>query len=123
MGHGHQRTIGVNGRARLFVYGVSAEAWADYHRIQIFSHPCSECGRMLTVSRPFAQGTLRGLAAPPCECGNERTPYGMVRAEKYGDLFTGVEVPRRRGVKKRKACPVIHLPRRQLVSRSVDDID
>lgn len=88
----------MNGRARLFVHGVSAKAWAKFHRIEIFSYPCSDCGRVLTISRPFVQGQLRGLAAPPCECGNLKTPYGMVRAEKYGDLFSGVEVqnyPRR----------------------------
>lgn len=81
----------MNGRPRFYVYGVTAETWAARHRIEIFSHPCLECGRTLTVSIPFAQGALRGLQAPPCECGNEMTPYGLVRAEKYGDLLTGSE--------------------------------
>jgi hypothetical protein len=81
----------MNGEARLFVYGVTAEEWAAQHSIEVFSYPCSECGRMLTISRPFAQGTLRGLQAPRCECGNERTPFGLVRASAYGDLLTGSE--------------------------------
>lgn len=73
---------------RLFIHGVTAEAWATRHRIEVFSHPCSECGRMCTVSLPFAQGQFRGLQAPPCICGNKRTPYGLVRAAKYGDLLS-----------------------------------
>lgn len=42
---------------------------------------------MCTTTIPFVQGTLRGLQAPPCECGNERTPFGLVRDPAYGDLF------------------------------------
>lgn len=62
---------------------------------------------MLTISRPFAQGQLRGLMAPPCECGNEMTPYGIVRDSKYGDLLTGVEaLSFRTGAVKRSACLV-----------------
>lgn len=82
----------MNGEPRLFVYGVTAEEWAIRHSIEVFSYPCSECDRMLTISMPFAQGQLRGLQAPPCECGNERTPYGLVRASKFGDLLTGISV-------------------------------
>jgi hypothetical protein len=73
------------------VYGVTAEAWADRYGIEVFSHPCIECGRVLTTSIPFAQGQLRGLQAPPCECGHTQTPYGLVRDSKYGDLFSGFE--------------------------------
>jgi hypothetical protein len=46
---------------------------------------------MQTTSIPFAQGTLRGLQAPPCICGHPHPPYSMVRDSKYGDLFTGKE--------------------------------
>jgi hypothetical protein len=74
---------------RLFIYGLDPEKWARKHCIEAFSHPCSECGRVLTTSIPFVQGQMRGLQAPPCECGNKQTPYGMVRDSKNGDLFSG----------------------------------
>lgn len=74
---------------RLYVYGVTAEAWCRRFGCEIFSYPCSECGRMCTASMPFAQGQLRGLQSPPCVCGNKRTPYSVVRDPKYGDLFGG----------------------------------
>jgi hypothetical protein len=79
----------MTGEPRLYVHGVTAKEWADRHRIEVFSHPCIDCGRPRTISMPFAQGELRGLQAPPCDCGNDQGPYGLVRAEKYGDLFTG----------------------------------
>ncbi len=79
----------MNGRPRFYVFGVTAEAWSRRYGIEVFSHPCSECGRMCTTTRAFAQGELRGLQSPPCECGNERTPFGLVRDPKYGDLLNG----------------------------------
>ncbi len=70
------------------VKGITAKAWAKRYGIEIFTHPCSDCGRLATPSIPFAQGQLRGLQAPPCRtCGNVRTPFGMVRDPKHGDLF------------------------------------
>ncbi len=83
----------MNDCVRLLVYGISQESWTRRYGVLPFSHPCSQCGRMLTTTIPFAQGTLRGLAAPTCECGNESTPYAMVRDPAYGDLFTGSEQP------------------------------
>lgn len=74
---------------RFFVHGVTAEEWTARYGIDAFTWPCSECGRPLTTTIPFAQGTLRGLAAPTCVCGNERTPFGLVRDPAYGDLFDG----------------------------------
>lgn len=82
----------MNGKVRLFVYGVPAEKWAARYGVEAFSHPCSECGRVLTTTLPFAQGTFRGLQAPKCVCGNEKTPFGLVRDPKYGDLLSGVEL-------------------------------
>ena len=75
----------------LVVHGVTAEQWARRYDIEPFSHPCSKCGRTCETTIPFAHGTLRGLMSPPCECGNELTPYGFVRDPAYGDLFTGRE--------------------------------
>lgn len=72
---------------RLYVHGVTAEEWSARYGIDVFTHPCSECGRPCTTTIPFAQGTLRGLQAPPCECGNERTPFGLVRDPAHGDLL------------------------------------
>lgn len=84
----------MNGKPRFYVYGVTAEAWSRRYGVDAFSHPCSECGRMTTTTIPFAQGDLRGLQAPRCECGNERTPYGLVRVG--GDLLALEPPPRRR---------------------------
>lgn len=83
----------MNGKPRLYVHGVSAEAWTKRFGVEPFDAPCSKCGRALTTSIPFVQGTLRGLQAPRCECGNEKTPFGIVRDARYGDLFTGRERP------------------------------
>lgn len=73
----------------LTIYGVTAEAWAERHDLESFTHPCPECGADCTTTIPFASGQLRGLMSPPCACGNERTPYCVVRDAKYGDLFSG----------------------------------
>lgn len=92
----------------LFVYGISAEAWARRYGIQPFSTPC-QCGEILTTTLPFARGTLRGLQAPECKNGCHDSyskwkklgcpinhkgiinypPYAMVRDPKFGDLFDG----------------------------------
>lgn len=74
---------------RLYVLGETAERWTVRFGVEPFTHPCSACGRPCTTSIPFVQGTLRGLQAPPCPCGNERTPFALVRDPKHGDLFDG----------------------------------
>lgn len=77
----------MNRKRFLLVYGVSAEAWAQRHDLEQYTRPCSHCGAMLTTSIPFASGTLRGFTAPTCTCGNENTPYVVVRDAHHGDLF------------------------------------
>jgi hypothetical protein len=86
----------VNGKPRFIVHGVTAEAWSKRWGVSIFEHPCTSCGRPRRTTIPFAQGTLRGLMAPPCACGNIKGPFGLVRDARYGDLFTGSEEPPRR---------------------------
>jgi hypothetical protein len=81
----------MNGKPRFLVYGVSVAEWTKRYGVEPFSHPCYECGRVLSTSIPFVQGTLRGLQAPQCECGHPNPPYAMVRDPAYGDLFTGRE--------------------------------
>lgn len=77
-------------RARfLLVHGVDARRWAKRHDLEPFTHPCGACGEPLTTSIPFAVGTLRGLVAPACRCGNTVTPYCVVRDRRHGDLFSG----------------------------------
>lgn len=71
----------------LYVYGVSSEQWAKRFGLEPFTYPCSECGIELTTTIPFAYDQLRGLAAPTCACGNEKTPYCLVRDPKFGDLL------------------------------------
>jgi hypothetical protein len=72
----------------LVIHGQDPEAWAERYGIEPFSYPCSDCGKDLTTTVPFALGELRGLFAPACSCGNEQTPYCVVRDPKHGDLFT-----------------------------------
>ena len=91
----------MNDAPRLFVHGVTTEAWIARYGIEPFSYPCYVCGRSLTTTRPFAQGTLRGLQAPTCECGDELTPFVIVRDPRYGDLFTGAEAGIERGIARR----------------------
>jgi len=73
----------------LIVHGVSAEHWAARYELEPSTHPCYVCGEPLTTSQPFAIDSLRGLVAPPCTCGNQSTPYCIVRDPRFGDLFTG----------------------------------
>lgn len=73
----------------LIVHGITAAQWAERHDLEPYTRSCSECGADCTTSIPFAVGQLRGLASPQCACGNERTPYCVVRDARYGDLFGG----------------------------------
>jgi hypothetical protein len=77
-------------RAHFFVvHGADPAAWARRHGIEPFTHPCPHCGASLATTLPFAIGTLRGLVAPTCACGNANTPYCIVRVAGHGDLLTG----------------------------------
>ena len=73
----------------LRVLGMDPKRWCDRFGIAPFSQPCDSCGRTMTTSIPFACGTLRGLLAPACVCGNQYPPYCVVRAPGHGDLLTG----------------------------------
>jgi hypothetical protein len=83
----------VRGEPRLLLHGVSAEDWTARWGVEPFTHPCSKCGEPLTTTRPFVQGSLRGLESPPCvngcHDGHNRPPYAIVRDPAYGDLFSG----------------------------------
>lgn len=69
----------------LFVHGVTTAEWCERWDLEPYTRECGECGRPCTTTEPFAVGELRGLASPPCECGNVNTPYCLVRAR--GDLL------------------------------------
>jgi hypothetical protein len=73
----------------LSILGADPLRWAQRFGIEAFAAPCSECGRSLETTVPCANSTLRGLRAPRCVCGNERTPYCVVRDPRFGDLFSG----------------------------------
>ena len=62
----------------LLVLGSDPKRWAERFGIEPFSHPCIDCGEMLSTSLPFACDSLRGLIAPRCSCGNDRPPYCVV---------------------------------------------
>lgn len=73
----------------LHVLGADPAAWARRYDIEPLTAPCDACGALLTTTIPIAQGTLRGLRAPTCACGHERTPWCVVRDPKAGDLLSG----------------------------------
>lgn len=66
--------------------GTDPVRWAARYGIRSYTGPCHACGAMLTTSLPFAHGSLRGLVAPPCACGNTSTPYCVVRVDG-GDVL------------------------------------
>lgn len=68
-------------RRWLIAYGVDPVRWARRWGIEPFSYPCSLCGVELATTLPFVVGDLRGLVAPPCTCGNQRTPYAVILGE------------------------------------------
>lgn len=74
---------------RLMIHGITAEAWATRYDIEPVTVPCPTCGAPKVTSLPFAQGQLRGLAAPDCACGDKGRTYCLVRDPKHGDLFDG----------------------------------
>ena len=93
---------------RFLVFGVSAAEWTRRYGVQPFEYPCYVCGRLLATSIPFAQGELRGLAAPQCACGDKQGPYAAVRDPALGDLL--MDVPARSSkaaTRKRTACRVL----------------
>ena len=60
------------------VHGFNAQRFAERSGIEPFSHPCSGCGTMRTTSIPFVEGAKRGLAAPPCHCGDGGNMYSII---------------------------------------------
>lgn len=73
----------------LYVLGVSQEAWTKRFGVVPFEHPCQGCGATRRTSIPFARGTIRGLVAPACPCGEAFAPYAIVRDPRVGDLLSG----------------------------------
>lgn len=71
----------------LIVHGVPTETWAKRWGLTPFEQPCFCCGRVLRTTEPIAQGEVRGLRAPFCECGDLFPPYCVVRADG-GDFFS-----------------------------------
>ncbi len=82
----------MNRERFLIVHGTDGTRWAERYSIEPLSAPCIYCGASLKTTLPFACGSLRGLVAERCDCGNENTPYCLVRGAGAGDLFTGTEV-------------------------------
>lgn len=79
----------MNRKKFLKVYGISTEKWAERWDLEIYIRPCSKCNEDCSMTIPFAYGQMRGLMADVCKCGNERTPFCLVRDPKHGDLFGG----------------------------------
>lgn len=79
----------INRERFLVVHGQDPKLWATRFDIQPIAAPCSRCEAACITSVPFASGQLRGLMSPRCACGNENTPYCLVRDPRFGDLFDG----------------------------------
>ncbi len=69
------------------VHGVSGKAWADRWGIEPFVVACYVCRREKETTIPFARGSLRGLKAPACPCGDLSKTYCVVRAPNNGPLL------------------------------------
>ncbi len=77
------------GQSLLSVFCADWSQFARRFGIEPFAAPCSVCGALIETSIPIARGTLRGLAAPDCICGNKSTHYALVRDPRFGDLLSG----------------------------------
>jgi hypothetical protein len=71
----------------LFFYGIDTMLWVERYGMEPFHSKCSSCGAPTFTSIPFVTGEYRGLIAPKCGCGNEKTPYCFVRDPRFGDLI------------------------------------
>jgi hypothetical protein len=74
---------------RLIIHGADPVKWARRYGIQAFTADCYGCGAARECTLPFAQGKLRGLIAPVCECGKANPPYCMVSATG-GDVLNAL---------------------------------
>lgn len=71
----------------LVVHGADPAEWALRYDIEPFSKTCRHCGREISTTLPIAQGTFRGLMAPPCPCGSRSKTYCLVRSTASEPLF------------------------------------
>lgn len=75
----------------LKILNQNPETWALKHGIEPFEGPCNKCGKKLKTDLPIVGSydgqKMYGLAAKPCECGNEDVPYCLTlpqRVERLG---------------------------------------
>jgi hypothetical protein len=76
-------------RAAVLYPITDPSEWAERYGLEPFATPCPRCDVLHVTERPFAQGRLRGLMAPQCECGHPTPPYCAVAVD--GDLFGALE--------------------------------
>jgi hypothetical protein len=82
----------VNRQRFLKVLGVAPAAWTARYGVEPFEHECQQCSEPLRTTIPFACGDYRGLMAPACpSCGNQRTPFAIVKDPRHGDLFAAID--------------------------------
>lgn len=79
----------ISSAPKFLIYGISQEAWTKRWGVEPFTIACYACERPITTLIPFVQGTLRGLIAPVCVCGDPFPPYAIVRDPRHGDLLSG----------------------------------
>ena len=82
----------MNGHPRVFVHGVTAEEWSARYGIEVFKLPVLRVRTNVHDLDPLRARNPARAPVSPCPCGNEKTPFGLVRDPKHGDLFTGTEV-------------------------------
>ena len=77
----------MNLNSFLIIHNVDYLKWSDRYKIEPLTHNCDRCQKPQTTTIPIAKGSLRGLKASPCECGNPNIIYCFVQDPKMGNLF------------------------------------
>lgn len=90
----------MNKQTFLLLFNEDPIFWAERFQIEAFEVNCKDCKEILKTTIPFFTKEFRGLISPKCICGNNDTPYCLVKAPGFTEFFMDKEV----GTSKKKAC-------------------
>lgn len=93
----------MNKQFFLLLHNEDPALWAERFQIEAFEVRCKECKEILKTTIPFFTKEFRGLISPKCTCGNNDTPYCLVKAPGFAEFFMDKEVgtsKKRVGLKK-----------------------